>query len=64
MVLNLFEDWVPFIVLDALAGLSFLAHFTSISRGVLSLLDLFYFLSVIVVWLLATMIVLEQKQGE
>jgi ABC-2 type transport system permease protein len=63
MVLNLFEDWVPMIVLDALASLSFLAHFSSISKGVLSLQDVFYFVSVIVAWLAATMIVLEIKRA-
>ena len=63
LVLNLFEDWVPLIVLDALASLSFLAHFNSISKGVLSLQDLLYFISVIVSWLAATMIVIQMKQA-
>ena len=63
MVLNLFEDWVPLIVLDALASLSFLTHFQAISKGVLSLQDLLYFLSVMVAWLGATMVVIEVKQA-
>jgi len=62
-VLNLFEEWVPLIVLDALASLSFLTHFGSISKGVLSLQDLLYFVSMIVTWLAATMIVVEIKQA-
>ncbi len=63
MVLNLFEDWVPLIILDAVASLSFLSHFSSISKGMLSLLDILYFLSVIVAWLAATMVVVEIKRA-
>jgi ABC-2 type transport system permease protein len=63
LVLNLFEGWVPLMILDALASLSFLTHFSSVSKGVLSLQDLLYFVSVIVTWLAATMIVVEIKQA-
>lgn len=63
MVLNLFEDWVPLIVLDGLASLSFLAHFSAISKGVVSLNDLLYFLSMIFAWLFATRIIVEMKQA-
>ena len=63
MVLDLFEDWVPLVILDALASLSFLTHFSAISKGVLSLQDLLFFASVIIAWLAATTIVLEQKQA-
>ena len=63
LVLNLFEDWVPLLVLDALASLSFLVHFSSISKGILSLQDILYFVSVIVTWLAATMVVVEMKRA-
>lgn len=64
LVLNSFSDWAPRVLVDAIASLSFLSHFTSVSRGVLSLRDLLYFLSMIGVWLFATMIVLELKQAD
>lgn len=64
LVLDAFKGWVPLLVLDAVASLSFLTHFNAVSRGVLSLQDLFYFLSVIAVWLGATSIVLDMKKGE
>ena len=64
LVLNLFEEWAPSMVLDALASLSFLFHFTAISKGVVSLNDLFYFLSMICAWLFATRIVIEMKQAQ
>lgn len=63
MVLNLFEGWVSLNVLDAVASLSFLTHFNSISKGVLSLQDLLYFASMIVFWLSANVILLDQNQA-
>lgn len=63
LVLNLFETWVPLLVLDAIAGLSFLTHFNGISKGVLSLSDLFYFVSVMLFWLCLNIVVLEQSKG-
>lgn len=63
LVLNVFKGWTPTLFIDTLASLSFLTHFSSISKGVLGLRDLLYFVSVIVVWLIATSIVLEVKQA-
>lgn len=63
LVLNVFKEWIPGMLLDTLASLSFLTHFSSISKGVISLVDVFYFLSVIVAWLAATVIVVEMKQA-
>lgn len=64
MVLDVFKGWMPLILLDVISGMSFLTHFSSISKGVLSLQDLFFFASVIVAWLYATSIVLDAKKGE
>ena len=64
MVLNLFKGWAPIAFVDAIASLSFLTHFTSVSKGVLGLRDLLYFLSFIFVWLAATAIVIESKQAD
>ena len=63
LVLNVFRAWLPVGFIDTLASVSFLSHFASISRGVLSLVDVLYFLSVIVTWLVATIIVVEMKQA-
>lgn len=63
MVLDVFSTWVPLSVLDGIASLSFLSHFQAISKGVLSLNDILYFISVIVLWLGATIIILEKKQA-
>ena len=63
LVIDLFKGWLPGVLVDAIASLSFLTHFTSISKGVLSMRDLLYFFSVIAVWLAATTVVVELKQA-
>lgn len=64
MVMNLFQGWAPQVLLDTIAGLSFLSHFADISKGVIDLRDLVYFVLVGAFWLTATMIVLELRKGE
>ncbi len=64
LVLDLFSGWLPGPLLDAVASLSFLTHFTSISKGVLDVRDVLYFLLVIGVWLVATTIVLDLKKAD
>lgn len=63
MVLNVFNTWLPMVLVDTIASLSFLTHFASISKGILGLADVLFFLSLIVVWLVATVIVVEMKQS-
>jgi ABC-2 type transport system permease protein len=64
MVLDLFRGWLPQALVDGVANLSFLAHFSSISRGVIDLRDLVYFALVIGFWLVANRIVLEMKKAD
>jgi len=64
MVLDLFTGWAPQVLVDAVAGLSFLSHFADISRGVIDLRDVVYFLLVIAFWLTANLILLDMKKGE
>jgi ABC-2 type transport system permease protein len=63
MVLNVFKDWLPLLLVDTVASLSFMTHFGAITKGVLGLNDLLYFVSVIGIWLLATTVVVEMKQA-
>ena len=63
MVMDLVSGWAPQVLVDAVARLSFLAHFADIAKGVIDARDLVYFLLVIVFWLLANVIVLELKKG-
>jgi ABC-2 type transport system permease protein len=64
MVMDLFSAWAPQSLLDAIAGFSFLAHFSTISRGVIDLRDLVYFALVIGFWLVANTIVLELRKAD
>ncbi|MBL6689961.1 MAG: ABC transporter permease subunit [Pseudomonadales bacterium] len=63
LVLDVVRGWLPLSVVDMVASLSFLTHFNAISRGVLSLNDFLYFVSMILAWLAATSIVLDVKKG-
>lgn len=64
LVLELFDGWAPQPIIDAIASLSFLTHFTSISKGVIDFRDLLYFGTLIAAWLAANAIVLELKKAD
>jgi len=64
MVLDVFRGWLPQTAVDAVANLSFLGHFNSISRGVVDLRDLVYFALVIGFWLTANRILVEIKKAQ
>jgi ABC-2 type transport system permease protein len=49
---------------DAIAQLSFLTHFSAISRGVIDLRDLLFFLLTIGFWLYACALVIELKKAD
>jgi len=51
LVLDFFRPWLPQAALDGIASLSFLSHYQAISRGVVDLRDLLFFLSFIATWL-------------
>ena len=63
LVLNWFS-WAPQALVDAVASLSFLTHFTNISKGVIDLRDVVYFGLLIATCLYANTIVLQLKKGE
>jgi gliding motility-associated transport system permease protein len=64
MVLDAFSGWAPQAIVDAVASLSFLTHFTNISRGVIDFRDLVYFALLIATFLYANTIVLQWKQAD
>jgi ABC-2 type transport system permease protein len=55
--------WAPQTLVDAVAALSFLTHFDSISKGVLDLRDILFFVIFIGSWLFASAIVIEIKKA-
>ena len=64
MLLDAFSGWAPQWLIDAVASLSFLIRFEAISKGVIDLRDLLYFLSFIVAWLAATALVVDLKKAD
>lgn len=64
LVLEAFRSWAPQAVVDAIASLSFLTHFASVSKGVIDLRDLLYFLLMIGFWLYASAIVIDLKKAD
>ena len=49
---------------DAIASMSFLSRFNAISKGVIALQDLLFFVALAAVWLAATAVVIEMKQAD
>ena len=63
LVLDAFRSWAPGYVVDLVASMSFLTHFASIAKGVISLPTLVFLLSMIVVCLFANTQILELKKA-
>ncbi len=64
LVLDFVHGILPQTLVDAIASLSFLTHFETISKGVIDLRDLVYFAALIGFWLTATCLVLDMKKAE
>lgn len=64
LILDLFSGWAPQVLIDGIASLSFLTHFSNISRGVIDFRDLVYFGLLIGAFLYANTIVLQWKQAD
>ncbi len=62
-VLDAFS-WAPSWLVDAVSSMSYLTHFQSVQRGLITLPDLIFSLSSIVGWLFACAVVLEMKKAE
>lgn len=63
LVLDAFNGWAPQWLLDVVASFSFLTRFQAISKGVIDVRDLLYFLSFIAAWLMATAMMIDLKKA-
>tara|TARA_B100001094_G_scaffold252877_1_gene251038 strand:- start:813 stop:1547 length:735 start_codon:yes stop_codon:yes gene_type:complete len=63
IVLNFFRAWAPVFFVDTIASLSFLVRFESVTRGVIELRDLIFFISMIFFWLYANIIAVDTKKA-
>ncbi len=63
LVQNALRAWAPGIVSQAISSMSFLTHFEQITRGVLDLTTIVFFVSLIAFALFANAIAVEQKKA-
>jgi ABC-2 type transport system permease protein len=64
LVLEFTRAVLPQTIVDAIASLSFLTHFASISKGVIDFRDLVYFALMIGFWLYANAVVIDLKKAD
>lgn len=63
LVQNLFRAWAPAAVVSAIGSLSFLSHFESITKGIVDLSAIIFYVSLIVFALFANKIIIEQRKA-
>jgi ABC-2 type transport system permease protein len=64
IVLGLLQGWAPDAVIQTISSFSFLTHFQSIVKGVIDLRDAVFFASVIGVFLLANVVLVDLKKAD
>ena len=64
LVIGAFQGWAPHALVAAIASLSFLTHFQSITRGVLDARDVLYFAMLIGFFLFTTAVALDMRKAE
>ena len=64
LVLNVLRAWTPSFVVSAVSSMSFLSHFDRISKGVLELNSIVFYLSLIAFALFANRVLIELKKAE
>jgi len=63
VVTNFFSAWAPEWLVEAIRSLSFLTHFSSVRRGVISAPDMLFFGTLIAGWLYASGVILDIKKA-
>ena len=64
LVLNVLRAWTPEFLVSAISSLSFLSHFDRITKGVLDLSAIVFYVSLIVFALFANRIIVELKKAD
>lgn len=64
VVLNFFSLFAPEVVVKTISSFSFLTHFRNISKGVIDVRDLIYFITLIGFWLFANVLLVELKKAD
>jgi ABC-2 type transport system permease protein len=61
-VLQAFEGWLPRFFILAISSMSFLNHYDQLAKGVVEARSIIFFLSMIVFWLFANIVIIDQKK--
>ena len=64
LVLDFFSIWAPEFIVKAISSFSFLTHFDAISKGVIDIRDIIYFVSLIAFWLYTNAVLIEYKKAD
>jgi len=62
-VTNYLTNWAPAWLIDAVAAFSLMTHYEAMQRGVIDLIDVTYYLSVMVFFLTATHVVVDSRKS-
>ena len=63
-MLGALQGWGPQWLIDAFARMSFISHFSAITRGVIDLRDVAYFISVMIAFLFANAILVDLEKTD
>ncbi len=64
LVLGFFRSWAPSFIVSGIEAMSFLTHFQQITKGVIGIPTLVFYLSMIAFFLFANTLAIEQKKAE
>lgn len=64
LVLDFFSGWAPEFMVEAISSFSFLTHFEAVSKGVVDVRDIIFFISLITFWLFANAVLIEIKKAD
>ena len=63
LVLSFFRGWTPGAIVDVIAAMSFLTHFTAIAKGIIDLRDIIFFASLIGACLFINVAIVDLRKG-
>jgi len=63
LVLEFVSSWAPEVLVETISSFSFLNRFNAISKGVIDLRDVIYFISLIVFWLFANAVFIDLRKA-
>jgi len=64
MVLDLFQNWLPQILISTISSMSMSTHFNETLKGVIDIRDFVFFFSFIIFWLISNIIIIEMKKAD